>query len=202
MSGNYAGLTPGDFTAAVAQGLPPRGAAWPRQPGGIFQGFWSAIAGVLAQFHAREAALTEQEAFPPTAVELLPDWEGVLGLPDPCLGTNPVTAARQAAVRARLAANGGQSVPYYQELAANLGGAIEVTQYAPWRWGVDAMWSPLRNETWAYTWLVALTGQAAFDFRWGVSGCWEPFWQIANGPIQCEIQRLAPAHTQVNFTDF
>lgn len=198
--GNYAQLGPVDFEAAVANALPPRGLAWPRQPGGVFQGFWRAIADGLAMFHAREAVLTETEAFPPTSVELLPRWESVLGLPDPCLGANPVTAARQAAVAARLAATGGQSVPYYQALAVNLGGAIAVTEYAPWRWGVDPLWGAWRNATWAYVWLVTVTSEAAFSFKWGVSGCWEAFWQIANNPIECEIQRLAPAHTQVNFT--
>ena len=199
---SYSGLGPTDFEAAVAQKLPPRGLAWPRLPGGVFQGFWSAIADGLAAFHARETQLTDVEAFPPASVELLPDWEAVLGLPDPCLGANPVTAARQAAVAAKLAATGGQSVPYFVELAANLGAAITVTEYAPWRWGVDAMWSAWRNASWAYVWLVTLADPAAFEFEWGVSAMWEPFWQIANGPVQCEIQRLAPAHTQVNFTLF
>lgn len=199
---SYSGLGPTDFEAAVAQKLPPRGLAWPRLPGGVFQGFWSAIADGLAAFHARETQLTDVEAFPPTSVELLPDWEAVLGLPDPCLGANPVTAARQAAVAAKLAATGGQSVPYYEALATNLGASITVTEYAPWRWGVDAMWSAWRNASWAYVWLVTLADPAAFEFEWGVSAMWEPFWQIANGPVQCEIQRLAPAHTQVNFTLF
>lgn len=199
---SYAGLGAPDFEQAVARQLPPRGLAWPLLPGGVFQGFWSATADALATFHARAAQLTEVEAFPPTSIELLPDWETVLGLPDPCLGANPVTAARQAAVAARLAATGGQSVPYYIELATNLGASISVTEYAPWRWGVDAMWSAWRNASWAYVWLVTLDVPAAFEFEWGVSACWEPFWQLANGPVQCEIQRLAPAHTQVNFTLF
>ncbi len=202
MSGNYAGLGAADFEDAVARKLPPRGLAWTRQVGSVFQGFWRAIADALAAFHAREAQLTELEAFPPTSVELLPDWERVLGLPDPCLGVNPVIAARQAAVAAKLAATGGQSVPYFIALAATLGATISVTEYAPYRIGVDTCWSPMRCPAWAYVWLVTLEGQAAFDFEIGSSGCWEPFWTIANGPVQCEIQRLAPAHTQVKFTLF
>jgi uncharacterized protein YmfQ (DUF2313 family) len=198
--GNYAQLGPADFEEAVARRLPPRGLAWPRQPGGVFQGFWTAVANGLAAFHAREAVLTETEAFPPTSVELLSPWEDVLGLPDPCLGPNPITSARQAAVAARLAATGGQSVPYFEQLAANLGGEITITEYAPYRLGVDTCWAPLRNPSWAYVWLVTLTNEAAFAFEIGVSSCWEPLWQIANDPIQCEIQRLSPAHTQVNFT--
>lgn len=199
---NYAGLTQTDFEDVAAEKLPPTGLAWPRLSGGVFQGFWRSIGSVLGMFHASEAQLTEAEAFPPTSVQLLPRWESVLGLPDPCLGANPVTAARQAAVGARLAATGGQSVPYYQELAVNLGGAILATEYSPWRWGVDVWGTPWRCAAWAYVWLVTLEDQADFIFQWGVSSWGEPYWQIANGPIQCEIQRLAPAHTLVTFTDF
>ena len=202
MAPNYAGLGPADYQDVVGQKLPPTGLAWPRRVGSIFQGFWNVFANGLAAFHAASAQLTEVEAFPPTSVQLLPRWEGVLDLPDPCLGTNPVTSARQAAVQARLAATGGQSVPYYEDLASNLGGSISITEYAPWRWGVDPLWAPLRCEAWANVWLVTLLGDAAFVFQWGVSATWEPFWTIANGPIQCEIQRLSPAHTHVNFTLF
>jgi uncharacterized protein YmfQ (DUF2313 family) len=199
---NYANVGALAFEEAVARKLPPRGLAWTRQLGSVFQGFWSAIADALAAFHASEAQLTEIEAFPPTSVQLLPDWEGVLGLPDPCLGANPNIAARQAAVAARLAASGGQSVPYFTALAANLGAAITITQYAPHRLGVDSCWAPLRNPSWAYVWLVTLQGQVTFNFEWGSSSCWEPLWTIASGPVVCEIQRRAPAHTQVDFSDF
>jgi uncharacterized protein YmfQ (DUF2313 family) len=202
MGVNFAGLGAPDFAEAVARKLPPRGLAWTRQIGSIFGGFWTAIADALAAFHATEAQLTEIEAFPPASVQLLGRWEAVLGLPDPCLGANPVTAARQAAVAARLAASGGQSVPYFLALAANLGATISITPYAPYRAGVDSCWAPIRNPSWAYTWLVTLLDQAVFDFDIGVSGCWEPLWQTANGPVVCEINRLAPAHTEVEFSVF
>ncbi len=148
---NAAQLGPGNFQSAVGR-LAPMGLVWPSKGGGVFQGFWNAVAGTLAAFHAREGILTEIEAFPPTSVELLPDWEEVLGLPDPCLGSNPVTAARQAAVRARLAASGGQSVPYYIGVAADLGATIAITEYRQRHGdgGVDAYWSAWRNASWAY----------------------------------------------------
>lgn len=199
---NYADLQPPDFEEAVGRKLPPRGLAWPRDLGSVFQRYWQVIADMLAAVHARVSVLTEREAFPPTSVELLPTWERVLGLPDPCLGANPSTPARQAAVQARLAATGGQSVPYFEQLAANLGGSITITEYAPFRWGVDHWGAPLRCQAWAHIWLVTLQGQPVFRFRWGVSHWSESFWQLAKSPIQCEIQRLAPAHTLPIFTGF
>lgn len=202
MTQNYAGLAPADFEEAVRK-LLPRGRAFPRQIGSVQDNFWKTVADRLAAVHARLADLTEREGFPPTAVELLSDWEEALGLPDPCLGANPVTAARQAAVAARLAATGGQSVPYYEQVATNLGGEIEVTEYAPARFGPDKFGtSAFQVPAAAYTWLVALINPAFFFAQAGVSHFGEPFWQNGSSPIQCEIQRLAPGHTQVDFTEF
>ena len=195
----YAGLGPVDFEAAIAERLLPRGLAWTRLAGTVLQGFWRTIADALGAVHARSAALTERESFPPTSVELLSDWERVLGLPDPCLGVNPATSARQASVAARIAANGGQSVPYFEALAVSLGGTIEVTEYAPFRFGIDSFGEPLRAASWAYTWLVTLSGTSLFWFEFGASAWGEPFWQVPGGAIACEIQRLAPAHTLVLF---
>ncbi|WP_197520275.1 putative phage tail protein, partial [Paraburkholderia tropica] len=41
------------------------------------------------------------DSFPPTAYELLPEWESTLGLPDPCAGEAPTIPQRQAQVLAR-----------------------------------------------------------------------------------------------------
>lgn len=199
---NYAALQPADFEEAVARKLPPRGLAWTRQFGSVFQGFWKVLADALAAVHARAAVLSEREAFPPTSIELLPDWEQVLGLPDPCLPTPSTTSARQAAVAARLAATGGQSVPYFEQLATNLGGTIGVTEFAPFRLGVNAFTQPLYSAAGAYCWEVELVDAAVFYLDFGVSGLGEPFWQFGNQPVQCEIARLAPAHTKVTFTNF
>lgn len=196
---NYAGLGAADFAVAIGGRLPPRGLAWPRRIGTVFQTVWSVIAAALAAVHARAGNLTEQESFPPQSVELLPDWERVLGLPDPCLGAGAVTSARQAAVKARLAATGGQEIAYFETLAVNLGGAIASTEYAPFRLGRDRFGMPMRVAAWANIWQVTLSQGGLFHFDIGASSFGEPFWWLANGPIQCEIRRLAPAHVRINF---
>lgn len=197
---NYAALGAADFETAIAERLLPRGLAWTRVAGSVLQRFWRVIADAIAGVHARTADLTEREAWPPASVELLPDWERVLGLPDPCLGANPVTSARQASVAARLAATGGQSIPYFVQLAQLLGGTIAVTEYQPFRLGVDAWGDPLRGASWAYVWQVELSGASLFWFEFGASTWGEPFWQVLGGAIACEIKRLSPAHTMVVFT--
>lgn len=199
MTRNYAGLSQADFEEAFRK-LLPRGLAFNRQAGSVQDNFFKTLAGAVAAVHARSGDLSEREAWPPTSVELLSAWEQVLGLPDPCLGANPVTAARQAAVAARLAATGGQSAPYYQQLAQNLGAQISITEYAPFRAGVNRGGDPLYCQAWAYAWLVTLLNSAVFRFQAGVSRGGEPLWQVANQPVQCEIRRVAPGHTQVDFT--
>jgi uncharacterized protein YmfQ (DUF2313 family) len=227
---NWAALQPADFETAVAQRLLPRGAAWTRLVGSVLQRVWNVIADAVAAVHGRSAALTEIEGFPPTSVELLPDWETVFGLPDPCLGLSPTTAARQQAVAARLIATGGQSVGYFAGLAAALGATVEVTEYAPFRASVDVagaapnvigyfeasvsaagdgLWTlstagafaggALRNASWAYVWLVTLTGTEVEYFHAEQSHAGEPLWSLPGGVVACEIQRLAPAHTLVLF---
>jgi uncharacterized protein YmfQ (DUF2313 family) len=196
---SYTDLQPGDFEEAVARKLPPRGAAWTRLLGSVFQGFWQVIADTFAAVHARAAVLANQESFPPNSVALLSRWETVLGLPDPCLPTPAATTARQAAVAARLAATGGQSVPYYQGIAATLNATIAVTEFAPFRWGVNTWGQPFYTASWAYIWEVTLVDSAQFLFDWGVSSWGEPYWQSGLPAVQCEIQRLAPAHTEVLF---
>ena len=189
-----------DFLAAF-QNLLPTGPVWPRDAAAPATQFYGALMQTYARICARDAGLLV-DAFPAAPVELLPEWEASLGLPDPCLGTNPNIGARQAAVLARFVSTGGQSVPYFLALAATLGAAITITQYAPHRIGVDSCWDALRSPDWAYVWLVTLLGQVVFDFEWGSSACWEPFWTLAGGPVVCTINRLAPAHTQVDFSDF
>lgn len=199
---NYAALGPAQFEEQIARKLPPRGLAWTRMLGTVFQTFWQVMADAIAAVHARAGVLSETEAFPPTSVELLPDWETVFGLPDPCLPTPSSTGARQAAVAARLAATGGQSVPYFEQLAENLGGEISVTEYAPFRIGVNGPTQPIYPADWAYIWEVTLEDTPTFYFQCGISGAGEPLWQFGQAPIQCEISRLAPAHTQVEFAAF
>jgi len=69
------------------------------------------------------------EFSPATSVELIGEWEALLGLPDP-LDPSPPTALadRQAAALAALIASGGQSAAYYTRVALALGVAITISE--------------------------------------------------------------------------
>ena len=70
-----------DFLAAL-QAYLPTGPAWPRDPDTIVTQILSGIARAQARLHARENQLLI-DLFPATTVELLPEWEASVGLPDP-----------------------------------------------------------------------------------------------------------------------
>jgi len=161
---NYADLGPADFEAAIAQRLLPRGLAWTRVAGSVLQSYWRVVADAIAAVHARAGVLTEVESFPPSSVELLSDWETVLGLPDSCLGVGPTTSARQALVAERLAATGGQSIGYFEALAAQLGATITIEEFAPFRAGIDVAAAGTVVATW---------------FEASVSAAGAPLWVIA-----------------------
>jgi len=102
--------TDADMTAAV-QALMPQGVVSPRQEGTDQWKVLSGIAATANRLQARARAL-RVDSFPSTAFQLLPEREAALGLPDPCAGAAPTLQARRAQVTARLAGEGGQSVPF------------------------------------------------------------------------------------------
>lgn len=185
--------TVADYAAALA-GLLPTGRVWPRATSSVEQ---QAIA-ALAPTPQRAAASAQglmTDAFPPTAVELLPEWEATLGLPDPCAGPDPTVALRQAQVAARFSAGGGQSIPYFISFAKTLGYAITVEQFAPAR--ADALLAdePLYDPDWAFAWRINAPEFTIAYFRADTGNADDPLATWENTVLICEMNRLAPAHT-------
>jgi len=145
------------------------------------------------------AAAFPSEVFPGTALDMLPEWEASLGLPDPCAGDTPTIAQRRAQVVARLADSGGSSVAYFVRFAANLGYDISVTEYAPSRCGVFRCGSAIQNEDWAYCWLVLHPGFTPVNFRSGLSASGEALMSWSNGPLVCEFEARNPSHLILRF---
>jgi uncharacterized protein YmfQ (DUF2313 family) len=175
-----------DYLGAI-QALLPRGRAWPRDADAV----QTKVLGGLAATPARldEAAIQLLvDIFPATTVALLPEWEATLGLPDPCAGPEPTIALRQAQVLARFLGFGGQSVPFFIAFAAALGFAITIQEYA----GSTAL---------ANTWQVTVPGSGASYFTADGSYSEDPVDAVTSDAavLQCEFERLKPAHTQLNW---
>src|SRR5262249_58307300 len=105
-------LTEDDFLQSLQNYLPP-GPAWSRDASAVLgTAFLRGVALGYARAHGRQRYLLT-DAFPATTDELLPEWEATCGLPDPCLGDDPLPSARRRQLLARLTDPGGQSIQHY-----------------------------------------------------------------------------------------
>ena len=182
------------------QALLPRGPAWPRDDDSIQTQVARALAPTWARVDRRAGELLV-DAFPATAVGLLPEWEETLGLPDPCAGPAPSVQARQAQVAARIANPGGQSAAYITSFAAQLGFTITIQNYAPFRCGRSGLGQTLGGKAWYNAWSVTAPLTNVRKFRAG-SRAGERLRTWGNDVLECEIRRIAPAHTVVIFIYF
>lgn len=187
-----------DLLAAL-QALMPRGYAWPTDPTTIQTQVLTGLIPVWTRLHA-SANFLAQDAFPSTTFELLPQWEESLGLPDPCAGLAPTEQQRRAQVVARFTNSGGQSAAYMIAYAAALGFTITITEYAPFRAGINTAGQPLNGAAWASAWAINAPATTVTLFRAGQSAAGEALASWGNAVLQCEMAEIAPAHTTVIFT--
>jgi len=185
-----------DFAGAL-QALLPRGAVWPRDPDAVQSAAATGFGNSFARTNGAAVQLLA-DAFPGSTVQLLPEWEKTLGLPDPCAGEQPTIQARRAQVVARLIGVGGQSVAYFTRLAASLGYSITIDQFAPSRFG-RTFGRPFGGQDWAYAWQVNVAQYTVQKFQFGTDAFGEPFAAWGSTVLQCELQAYAPAHTIINF---
>lgn len=136
------------------------------------------------------------ESDPDTVRELVPDWERVMGLPDPCLGENPAFEDRQLAVRRRLVEVGGQKPAFFVQLAITQGyPAATITEHRAPRFGVSRF-GRAHFGTWAaqFMWTLNTGPRRRLGRRFGASYFGERFGANPSGALECVIRRSAPAH--------
>ncbi len=189
--------SPADYLGALLA-LLPRGRVWSRDPNSTMVKALSGLTPVYARNDARACELLV-DAFPSTAVELLPEWESTLGLPDPCLGPAATIPQRQALVTAKLTARGGQSAQYFVDVAATIGIPITVSNFAPCRFGIAHFGDPMLGVEWAHVWAVhAQLGPVIdTDFAEGKFGDRFRTWGIP--VLECQLREIEPAHAKLIF---
>jgi uncharacterized protein YmfQ (DUF2313 family) len=186
-----------DYRRAL-QALLPRGRVWPRESRAVQTRRLAGLAPVYARGHARANRLLADLCVAGT-VELLPEWEATLGLPDPCTGPLPTLQARRSQAVARFANTGGQSAAHFIRIAAQLGYAISITSYAPFRCGQNRCGQPLGGMEWVYHWAVNAPSNTWVHFRTGQSTAGEPLASWGNRALECSLRNIAPAHTTLQF---
>lgn len=178
--------------------LAPPGRALPTDLDSTWAALVLALADELARVDARVDDLVD-EADPRTALETLPDWERVCGLPGPCSREGETLQERREGAHLVLTAQGGQSPAYYEEVAAALGVAAGVEEFRPFRAGAATAGDPLTNDPWLYHWRVRGPEVTVTEFGAGCSCAGDPLRSWGNEALECHVSRLAPAHTVVLF---
>lgn len=206
-----------DQYRAMLQKLLPWGIAWPRAARKNLTNLLMALAHELACLHSRALDLI-READPRTTLEMLPDWERALGLPDPCTGPLETVDQRRLAVVTRLTEIGGQSPQYFVQLAASLGFDVEVVEYGPFQVGHSEVGEALtngqkpfqvgishvgealtNNVDWLFTWAIVTGDLTVRDFLVGQGTAGDPLRTWGNDLLECVLERAAPAHTLLLF---
>lgn len=146
-----------------------------------------------------------KDVFPDTSVELLPDWERVLALPDECdPATFQTVEERQNRVVQVLTTSGGQNAEFFKDLAGRFGfdvDEIEVVDHVPFRAGQARAGDALTNGDWIFTFTIVAPlalGNITY-FRAG-SKAGDRLLTATNATLQCLLQKHKPAHTIVLFS--
>lgn len=190
--------TPEDYLTQF-QKLLPRGRIWHRGWGWVQDADLLTLMPMWSRLQDRLNDLIDQ-IFPCTTTELLPEWENTLGLPDPCIGVLSTLQERTAAVCAKFAARGGQSMEYFIRLAASMGYQIDIEQFAPFRASINRVGDPLFDEAWAYAWRIVVQAEPVIIwFRVNESAVQEPLATWGIQTLQCMLERYAPANTVLIF---
>ena len=182
--------------ARMLKALLPRGPLWRLEADSLISRVLLAIADELARIDARADDLI-REIHAPTTLELLPDFERVYGLPDPCLGEKPSTPQRIASLIAKITSTGGQTAGYYIGIAAALGFTITVTEFQEFD-VEDDVEAPVYGPDWNFAWqvnaplntVIELTVEDTAD---------DPLATFGNDQLECVLQALQPAHTTLIF---
>ncbi len=161
-----------------------------------------AMADELSRVDARSQQLAV-DWLPSQSIELLPDWERALALPDNCFPDQAQTLEqRQLAAVEKFTRLGLQTPAYFKSLAAHLGYNVEIEEFFPFAAGSGLAGTAVIDEDWAYTWKVHIYGQqiTVSDFQVGKSTVGEGLRTWGNSLIECVINRQKPAHTVVIYS--
>lgn len=197
-----AGVRTADEYAAQLRALLPLGPAWDPELVPEVDQVLKGLAPELARIDARAFQLLT-EMNPSTVSELVPEWEAVMGLPDPCLGLSPSFEDRQLSVRQRLIAVGGQTPAFYVAIAVSQGYPnATVTEYRAPRMG-RSRFGDGHFGTWnvQFMWTLNTGGRQRLGRRFGASYWGGRFGVNPGINLECLISRAAPAHTveHINF---
>ena len=216
MADQYARRYQPDYAEALAD-LLPTGPAWPRDPDSVPMQVVEGLAGPWGNEVAGATdQLMEVESFPPSAINMLPDWERCFGLPDACVAEPLTIGDRQNAIKNRMTTQGGQSRAFFEQEAAALGYDITISEFSPYICGISfcgfsngSHFHPDDPGTLRWqvgppsiraSWIVHVKGLRFTEPQCGIQQCGEPLGFLALATdLECMLRRYKPAHSDVIF---
>lgn len=178
------------------QALLPQGLAWSRDTNATLTKLLSALAQEFERVGQRFADLYD-ERDPRLTLELLTDFERELALPDSCTPAAQTLLERRKAIEAKITQQGGQSIPYFIQLAKTIGYDITITEFSPYTVN-NLVNDPLYGQLWQFAWQVNAPEETVTLFTTN-SAVNEYLARWGNIQLECIINRLKPAHTHVLF---
>jgi uncharacterized protein YmfQ (DUF2313 family) len=188
-----------DYTHLMAQ-LLPTGAAWAAKddPDTVMHQLLQGLAATFAHVDGWVDWFL-RETNPATTVDLLPEWERMLGLPDPCMTPATTLQQRRDRVLGRIAETGGQSKQYLIDVCARYGYPVTITEHPYFRVGESAVDDGITGEEAALTFVVNYPDQPVSLFRVGDSTVGDALEVYDNQSLECIVNRIKPAQTFVIF---
>lgn len=159
-----------------------------------------------------------KEIDPSQTVEMLPEWENALGLPDECTPAGLTDDERRAQIVQKLTNVGGLSEPFYEFVIGRLGLTGDVfnnlafvvgrstvgqalTNYVSDSLEVGEPIGPLRIDRWLYYFTVnACESEATTETLEVGEPIGVPLRVVENELLECTMRKLKPAHSAVYFT--
>ncbi|MCH7381362.1 putative phage tail protein [Acinetobacter higginsii] len=188
------------YTSAL-KALLPRGRVWSRENTGIQHGLIEGLAKSFQQMD-EEAQQLLVDAFPSTTTALIDEWNATLGLPDFCFGAPDNIEQNRQYIVAKLIADGGQKVNYYNSIAASLGLNTLIREFSIDHYDADAPPGMINQlEDWCHTWKVVVDSNspALVEFNGDETAIRN---SSAFNALSCLLGRYKPAHTQFYMTVF
>lgn len=178
--------------------LPPGPVVWPRDP----VSRWGKLLGVIAEErrlrHDRALVLLDTESFPPTALELLPEFEKVAGFPDPCRPLPGTLAQRRAELIDQFFADHVPTKELMLKLAGQAGWNIEIHEQQDFVAEISLTEEPIGESD--FVWIVYVFGQSIDFFQTEQNVTEDVLFTFPDiSTLECVLRRAAPAHTQVHF---
>ena len=183
---------------ALLQALLPRGAAWTRERTATLTSLLQALGADLARIDADAADLLA-EIDPSTTLDMLPDWERVVGLPDDCSPAETVDVATRRSLLVSLLAHTPEITPAGLERLAISAGYTSATVIEQRRSSAEAIAGiDATGGRWRYVWWLRTEGGAGRYFT-TLSTAADPLvvYDPRDTELACRVRAATPAHTYV-----